>query len=140
MNYCCEVMRHHADQLCPEHGYDCPERVIARSPNGDFYLPVRDGGDSFIVINHCPWCGTRFKAMPPEPDEFDQLLEASSLGSMLRARSLAFGRVTMDGQDLSPEGSWLLTEAHGGKVTNLIALTTAEAAALGRDILDKTAS
>ena len=58
---CCDDMRYHATQTCPDHAdpFDCPDRVVVRSANGDYGLPIHDGGSSVIGIDHCPWCGTR---------------------------------------------------------------------------------
>jgi hypothetical protein len=43
------------------HPFNDPDVLIWRFDNGDFGLPVRDGGPSMVVIKHCPWCGTELK-------------------------------------------------------------------------------
>lgn len=49
-------------------------------------------------------------------------------------RTITFGRLTMDGEPLVPEGSWVLAETHGADTTSFIALNTAEAQLLGARI------
>ncbi len=48
--HCCDEMR---DRL------DDNETAIRYSPKfREYGIPVLDGGDSFITIQFCPWCGT----------------------------------------------------------------------------------
>ena len=44
---------------------------------GEYGLPVRDGGASYLIISNCPFCGTR----PPESrrDDWFDALEAEGL-------------------------------------------------------------
>jgi len=53
-------MKFDLEQICPQHGsrFDCPDALIAEA-NGGFGLIVHDGGQSFITISFCPWCGTK---------------------------------------------------------------------------------
>jgi len=38
--------------------FDDPDVIIWQyESSGEYGIPVRDGGSSIIVINHCPWCG-----------------------------------------------------------------------------------
>jgi hypothetical protein len=54
-----------AEQLnytCSAHpnSRDCPDVLVVYDPRFDeFGLPIRDGGDSVMIIQFCPWCGTR---------------------------------------------------------------------------------
>jgi hypothetical protein len=72
--WCCSRLEYEATRRCPDHAFDCPDIIISERDNGEFGLPVRDGGDSVIVIAHCPWCGT---ALPVEhgPEETDEVGE-----------------------------------------------------------------
>lgn len=45
---------HHSPQACPD-------VLVVWSPRQGAGLPVRDGGTSFVIINHCPWCGSNIK-------------------------------------------------------------------------------
>ncbi len=39
---------------------DNPDVVVKYEPKFDEYgIPIYDGGSSVIVINYCPWCGTK---------------------------------------------------------------------------------
>ena len=61
---CCEAMSLHLLQTCEQHAdpFDCPDNVIYWSPTFDeFGLIIHDGGSSYILVEHCPWCG---KTMP----------------------------------------------------------------------------
>lgn len=62
--FCCSWLREKATVDCGHHTspWDCPDVMVVWSERGEFGLPVRDGGESFIVISHCPWCGTRLPA------------------------------------------------------------------------------
>ncbi len=61
---CCGAMRqaltrHHAI----EDPFDCPEScLIYHAPFDEYGIPVRDGGETYILIGCCPWCG---KKLPP---------------------------------------------------------------------------
>jgi hypothetical protein len=52
---------------CDEHPdpYECADNVVVQTESGYFGLPVHDGGSSHVVIQFCPWCGTRL----PDPPE-----------------------------------------------------------------------
>ena len=48
--------------MCDEHTnpYECPDYVIAYSPEFDEYgLIVHDGGSSSYLIRFCPFCGNK---------------------------------------------------------------------------------
>jgi len=38
---------------------NCPDQLVVWSDQHGYGLPVRDGGDSQIAIEHCPWCGEK---------------------------------------------------------------------------------
>lgn len=56
---CCDDMTYRLIMRCPDHEdpYDCPDVVVVRSKRGEYGLPIHDGGESYIAIGHCPWCG-----------------------------------------------------------------------------------
>lgn len=61
-NHCCEMMRSNVESVCEQHSdrHDCPDCLIACSPNGSSYgIMIHDGGSSVITITYCPWCGTK---------------------------------------------------------------------------------
>ncbi|MDX2307359.1 MAG: hypothetical protein NW216_03890 [Hyphomicrobium sp.] len=63
--FCCESMQAALDFTCPEHTnpFDCADALVVYNEVFDeFGLVVHDGGPSYILIAHCPWCGTR---LPP---------------------------------------------------------------------------
>jgi hypothetical protein len=57
---CCDRMKYDLSQTCNMHPnrYDCPDMLVAKL-KGRYGLIVHDGGHSVIIINFCPWCGTR---------------------------------------------------------------------------------
>jgi len=54
--YCCKAMKEQLnyEQHCKEHGNDCPDVVIKRSPMG---IPFLQASNATYVCNYCPWCG-----------------------------------------------------------------------------------
>ncbi|MCO5998128.1 hypothetical protein NE234_32610 [Actinoallomurus sp. WRP9H-5] len=55
-------MRRRLTWDCPTHldPYDCPDAVVVYVPKfREYGLIVHDGGRSSIVIDFCPWCGSR---------------------------------------------------------------------------------
>ena len=56
------MMEEHTKFDCDVHEFDwqCPDVTIIKYKKG-FGIPVRDGGNSFIVIKFCPWCGKNLK-------------------------------------------------------------------------------
>ena len=60
--HCCEQMTYFAEYRCSEHEspFDCPDNIIYYNPEKRIYgIIVHDGGSSFILIDHCPWCGKK---------------------------------------------------------------------------------
>jgi hypothetical protein len=57
---CCEQMRGQMQHTCDAHPdlSDCPDSLVVRQGEpGNFGLRVHDGGNAFIRIRYCPWCG-----------------------------------------------------------------------------------
>lgn len=57
---CCSDMRRNLQHKCDVHSEpeDCPDALVGLF--GDEYgLRIHDGGSSYVVISHCPWCGAR---------------------------------------------------------------------------------
>lgn len=56
---CCDIMTGQLALACPDHAdlADCPDAIVVQGPRGDYRMPIRDGGSSFILANFCPWCG-----------------------------------------------------------------------------------
>ena len=60
--HCCEEMAYHLDWQCDMHSneYECADALVTFIPKfGEYGLIIHDGGDSYVVISHCPWCGAR---------------------------------------------------------------------------------
>ena len=60
--FCCKEMQYHISFRCPEHDdpFACPDHIMVYSEQTDtFGIPVHDGGQSYIRIQYCPWCGQK---------------------------------------------------------------------------------
>ena len=60
MDYCCDQIKKKVEFKCEEHPdpFECADSVIYYSEKLDVYgLIIHDGGNSFITIEHCPFCG-----------------------------------------------------------------------------------
>ena len=60
--YCCELMKNNVNHKCDQHDdpFDCLDNLITYSDKFDEYgLIIHDGGTSYILINYCPWCGSK---------------------------------------------------------------------------------
>lgn len=58
--FCCEAMQYHAANHCDIHDdpFDCPDCLIYHNEKTQqFGIIIHDGGQSFVEITHCPWCG-----------------------------------------------------------------------------------
>ena len=63
--FCCEIMKAQLTRRpCPHHNvFECPDFLIVKFPpvfvHGPprFAIPIKDGGESFIRIYFCPFCG-----------------------------------------------------------------------------------
>ena len=61
--HCCERMDADLAQVCDDHPnrFDCPDALVYYAEKPKRYgLIVHDGGSSFIEIEYCPWCGSKF--------------------------------------------------------------------------------
>lgn len=58
--HCCEMMEHFAEAECVLHPYrfDCPDALVHRG-HSNYGIIIHDGGESWVAINFCPWCGVR---------------------------------------------------------------------------------
>ena len=65
-SHCCASMIEALTHRCEQHAedpFECPDLLIAYSPTFDEYgLIIHDGGASTLLIEHCPWCGTKLPA------------------------------------------------------------------------------
>lgn len=61
-NYCCDRMKYFCEYKCDIHKnpFDCPDCIIFSPEKEHIYgIIIHDGGESFIKIDYCPWCGKR---------------------------------------------------------------------------------
>ena len=59
---CCEQMENRLRLDCSQHEdvFDCPDALVYQSVRFDEYgLIIHDGGSSYVLIEYCPWCGTK---------------------------------------------------------------------------------
>ena len=58
--------------------FDCPDVVVVfHEIFGEYGIPIRDGGASYLLISHCPWCGV---ALPKScRDRWFDTIEAAGL-------------------------------------------------------------
>jgi hypothetical protein len=83
--FCCEPMGRAAALSCDRHDspFDCADTLIYYSPRFDEYgLIVHDGGASYVLISHCPWCGRGLPAS--RRDEWFERLEALGFDDPIR--------------------------------------------------------
>ena len=62
INHCCKLMNYYLYYKCPIHKnpFDCPDNIITYDDVFDEYgIIIHDGGQSLIIISHCPWCGAK---------------------------------------------------------------------------------
>ena len=56
------MMQGNVEHQCEQHPdpFDCADALVYYSARlREYGLIVHDGGSSCILIQHCPWCGTR---------------------------------------------------------------------------------
>jgi hypothetical protein len=61
-NHCCSDMENSLTLNCDQHTdeYSCPDVLINYSDKFDEYgLIIHDGGSSSLLIQYCPFCGTK---------------------------------------------------------------------------------
>jgi hypothetical protein len=65
-------MEAHLQWECDQHTDpdDCPDCIVRFYSNGQYGIPIHDGGGSYIRIAYCPWCGASLKAfsLPKLPE------------------------------------------------------------------------
>lgn len=61
--YCCAMMTENLTNKCDTHKNrdECPDALLSVYSKGEIGLMIHDGSDSYIQINHCPWCGLLIK-------------------------------------------------------------------------------
>jgi hypothetical protein len=60
--FCCAEMKDRLEFKCSQHAdpFECPDNLVIHNEVFDEYgLIVHDGGPSYVLIDFCPWCGTR---------------------------------------------------------------------------------
>ena len=60
--YCCDQMKYFAQYRCDIHKnpFECPDHIICvNEKNNTYGIIVHDGGESYISISYCPWCGKK---------------------------------------------------------------------------------
>ena len=58
------MMNYFANYQCDLHPnpFDCPDNIITYNEESDEYgLIFHDGTESFVAIQHCPWCGKNLR-------------------------------------------------------------------------------
>ena len=58
---CCNLMKYHTTNHCTIHKspYECPDCLVIYDEENQCYgIIIHDGGNSYIRINYCPWCGS----------------------------------------------------------------------------------
>ena len=60
-------LAHRCDQHPDVH--ECPDVIVYQSDSGDFRIPIRDGGTSFLTITYCPWCGSPLQTANIKSDD-----------------------------------------------------------------------
>ena len=60
--YCCDKMEEKVSYKCIQHTniFDCPDNLIYYTETFNEYgIIIHNGGQSYICIEYCPWCGTK---------------------------------------------------------------------------------
>ena len=55
-------MEYFANFTCNIHNnpFECPDHIMYIH-NDTYGIIVHDGGESYITINYCPWCGKKLQ-------------------------------------------------------------------------------
>lgn len=59
---CCTEMEYHSNLHCDIHKsvFDCPDCLIFYNTSAKYHgIIIHDGGQSFVKIRYCPWCGKK---------------------------------------------------------------------------------
>ena len=65
---CCSNMEDRLHWQCDQHSdpNDCPDCIVwFYGGNGQYGIPIHDGGSSYIRIDYCPWCGADLQGFSP---------------------------------------------------------------------------
>ncbi len=60
VRHCCSAMKQALAHDCDQHAtpFDCADTALVyNEPFDEYGIPVRDGGESYLIVTHCPWCG-----------------------------------------------------------------------------------
>lgn len=60
--FCCEAMTAALTFDCDQHAdpFECADQlVVYNEVLNEYGLVVHDGGPSYVLITHCPWCAAR---------------------------------------------------------------------------------
>ncbi len=72
----CPEMKKRLNYKCDIHKnkYECPDNLVTYSKKLDEYgIIIHDGGASYILINYCPWCGTKLPDSEREESELNNI-------------------------------------------------------------------
>ena len=80
--FCCRAMSSALEFGCDQHAdpFDCGDALVVYNEVFDEYgLIVHDGGASYVLIAHCPWCGSKLPESQRDRwfDETDAIIERS---------------------------------------------------------------
>lgn len=59
---CCAAMAEALSFACDQHAdpFECSDsHMVYNSVFDEYGIPVHDGGSSYVLVAHCPWCGAR---------------------------------------------------------------------------------
>ena len=58
-------MEYHTTNHCPVHTdpFECPDCLIYINKHNNYGIIIHDGGESYILINYFPWCGTKLPSV-----------------------------------------------------------------------------
>ena len=79
--FCCETMGDALSFGCAQHAdpFECADALIVYNEIFDEYgIPVHDGGASYVLIAHCPWCSA--KLPESQRDRWFDEVEALAIG------------------------------------------------------------
>lgn len=65
---CCEMMENNTTNHCSVHTnpFECPDCLIYIDKYNRYGIIIHDGGESFVLIDYCPWCGTKLPSVDPK--------------------------------------------------------------------------
>jgi hypothetical protein len=65
---CCDGMEQYSRGCGTHEVRECPDALVVRFSDL-MAIPIRDGGDSCVPINFCPWCGEDISEGTPPTKE-----------------------------------------------------------------------